>query len=110
MLLEMFYFWNPDNCLCRAMREKRKYEKKQDCYWNEGIVQSRKKRQRSQVTFVEPSDQEPGPSSAALDHNEEDLNKLSVAQLHKRIRTKKIQVKGLAKFKKCELIEVLKKA
>lgn len=22
MLLEMFYFWNPDNCHCKAMRER----------------------------------------------------------------------------------------
>lgn len=51
--------------------------------------------------------EEPGPSDE-LTEQEEDLGKLSVSQLKERIKSKNIQVKGLAKLKKRELIELLK--
>ena len=73
-------------------------------------METRKKRQRSQVIVTEAPDQEPGPSTAASATNEEDLNKLSVRELREKIKSKKIQIKGLAKLKKCELIEALKNA
>lgn len=84
-------------------REKRKYNKQNKNYWEEGIVETRKKRQRSQVITSE----EPGPSDE-LTEQEEDLGKLSVSQLKERIKSKNIQVKGLAKLKKRELIELFK--
>ena len=57
--------------------------------------------------------QEPGPSDAVtneLTEREEDLHKLTVLQLKERIKSKGLQVKGLAKLKKRELIELVKKA
>lgn len=55
--------------------------------------------------------EESGPSDAInneLTEQEEDLSKLNVPQLKERIKSKNIQVKGLAKLKKRELIELLK--
>ena len=91
-------------------REKRKYTKKKNDYWDDGIVETRKKRQRSQAIVTEAPDQEPGPSTAADGGCEGDLNRLSVKELQEKIKSKKIQIKGLAKLKKCELIEVLRNA
>ena len=89
-------------------REKRKYTKRKEDYWDEGIVETRKKRQRSQVVSTESSGEDPGPSSATNDGYEEDLTKLNVKQLREKIKSKNIQVKGLAKLKKQDLIEVIK--
>ena len=89
-------------------REKRKYTKTKDDYWDEGIVETRKKRQRSQVVSTETSGGDPGPSSATNDGYEEDLTKLNVKQLREKIKSKNIQVKGLAKLKKWDLIKVIK--
>ena len=91
-------------------REKRKYTKTKDDYWDDGIVETRKKRQRSQVIATESPDAEAGSSSAVNDGYEEDLNKLSVKDLREKIKSRKIQIKRLAKLKKCELIKVLKNA
>ena len=60
-------------------REKWKDTKKDD-YWD-GIVETRKKRQRSQAIVTEAPDQEPGPSTAANSGYEDDLNRLSVKEL-----------------------------
>ena len=87
-------------------REKRKYDKQNKDYWEGGIVASRKKRHRSQVNAM---DEEPGPSDE-LPEQEEDLGKLNVSQLKERIKSRNIQVKGLTKLKKKELIELLKNA
>lgn len=57
------------------------------------------------------TNEESGPSDAInneLTEQEEDLSKLNVPQLKERIKSKNIQVKGLAKLKKRELIELLK--
>ena len=89
-------------------REKRKYTKTKDDYWDEGIVETRKKRQRSQVVSTETSGGDPGPSSATNDGYEEDLTKLNVKQLREKIKSKNIQVKGLEKLKKWDLIKVIK--
>ena len=45
---------------CITGPRKRKYEKRSD-YWEDGIVETRKKRQRSQLTV---SNEEPGPLDA----------------------------------------------
>ena len=71
-------------------------------------METRKKRQRSQVVSTETSGEDPGPSSATNDGYEEDLTKLNVKQLREKIKSKNIQVKGLAKLKKLYLIEVIK--
>ena len=91
-------------------REKQKYTKKKDDYWDDGIVETRKKRQRSQAIVTEALDQEPGLSTAANGGCEGDLNRVSVKELREKTKLKKIQIKGLTKLKKCELIEVLRNA
>lgn len=56
------------------------------------------------------TNEEPGPSDEInneLTEQEEDLSKLNVLQLKERIKSKNIQVKGLAKLKKREIIELL---
>ena len=53
---------------------------------------------------VIPTNQEPGPSSTVNDDLTEHLSQLSVLQLREQIKSKKIQVKGLAKLRKSELI------
>lgn len=56
------------------------------------------------------ANEEPGPSDEInneLTEQEEDLSKLNVLQLKERIKSKNIQVKGLAKLKKREIIELL---
>lgn len=84
-----------------------KYTKKEEDYWNDGIVETRKKRQRSHIIVTEAPDQEPGPSTAPCEDN---LNKLSVKELREKIKFTENPKKGLAKLKKCELIKVLRNA
>ena len=59
-------------------------------------METRKKRQTSQFFSNETSDEYSGPSSATNDGYEEDLTKLNVKQLREKIKSKNIQVKGLA--------------
>ena len=71
-------------------------------------METRKKRQRSQVVSTETSGEDPGPSSTTNDGYEEDLTTLNVKQLRQKIKAKNIQVKGLVKLKNWDLIEVIK--
>ena len=87
-------------------RSKRKYEKKDEEYWENGIVESRKKRVHSSKNVEVDGSQEPLEEPRDKTDMQE-YNNLTVKQLKDEIRLKGLKVKGISKMKKVELIEVL---
>ena len=79
----------------RHEREKRKYTKKKADYWDDGIVETRIKKQRSQVIVKVSPDSEPGSSSHINDGHRVDLNKRSAKDSREKIKSRKIQIKGV---------------
>ncbi|XP_028418693.1 uncharacterized protein LOC114544180 [Dendronephthya gigantea] len=101
--------------LQKCERKKRKYEKQNHDYWEKGIVESQKKRVRSTSKAIELNNEN---SSTVLNAphtglNEEqtiDYKKMTVKQLRQEIKSKHLQVKGLSKLNKNQLIDVLKES
>ncbi|CAH3041501.1 unnamed protein product [Pocillopora meandrina] len=86
-------------------REKRKYEKQNSEYWNSGIVDSRKKRKHSRGGASE-SQGEP-PASNANEVTGTNYEKMTIKELIQNIKSQNLQVKGISKLKKAELIDIL---
>lgn len=86
-------------------REKRKYEKQNDEYWNSGIVDSRKKRKHSRGGVSE-SQGEPSASNTSEDTSS-NYEKMTIKELIQNIKSQNLQVKGISKLKKAELIDIL---
>lgn len=86
-------------------REKRKYEKQNNEYWNSGIVDSRKKRKHSRGGVSE-SQSEP-PASNTSEVTRTNYEKMTIKELIQNITSQNLQVKGISKLKKAEFIDIL---
>ena len=86
-------------------REKRKYDKQNNEYWGSGIVESRKKRMHSRVSASESQSE-----ASAIDTTEvtrANYEKMTIKQLTQEIKSRNLQVSGISKLKKGQLIDVL---
>lgn len=87
-------------------REKRQYTKRKAAYWEDGIIETRKKRKRA--CLRELQNDHNGADVQGNNLSEDKYNKMTVKQLRQEIKSIGINVKGIAKLKKCQLVEILK--
>lgn len=87
-------------------REKKQYYKRKTAYWEDGIIETRKKRMkacaREQQSIHNGADVQ-GNSSRT-----DDYNKMTFKQLKQEIKSLGINVPGIAKMKKSQLVELLR--
>lgn len=87
-------------------REKRQYCKRKTTYWEDGIIETRKKRMKACAR-----EQHSNHSGADVQGNNSSTNeyiKMTVKQLKQEIKALGIKVPGIAKMKKSQLVELLK--
>lgn len=86
-------------------REKRKYNKNNEEYWEEGIVETRKKRMRSKPTSPAGNDQE--PNLQETNTNATNYQIMKVQQLREEVKSRNLNIRGLGRLKRKELLELL---
>ena len=86
-------------------REKRKYEKQNSEYYNSGIVDSRKKRKHSRGGASESQGKPPASNTSEVTGT--NYEKMTIKELIQNIKSQNLQVKGISKLKKAELIDIL---
>ena len=85
-------------------RQKRKYEKINETYWTEDIVESRKTRSRGEPR----EDNQPDSSNETQTNTfSTDYTKMTVNQLKQEIIARNLNNRGISKMKKNELIKLL---
>ena len=84
-------------------RRKRSYDKHSNDYWEHGIVDDRKKR----ISSKRGNAGQPAELSVP-EHDTTSYDNMTVKKLKEQIKSKNIKVKGLAKMKKGQLIDILK--
>ena len=91
-------------------REKRTYQKRNWAYWDEGIIENRKKRAKA---CLRDTDNDGGSSSSSMEEEKEDnsdnFSKMTVKQLRQELKARNRTVKGIKKMVKSKLIEILQR-
>ena len=97
---------NRQQLLSHCKREKRQYHKRNAAYWENDMIETRKKRKKAclrEIQINHSASVEQGSNSSANKYN-----KMTVKQLRQEIKSASINVRGLAKLKKIQLVEILK--
>jgi hypothetical protein len=97
---------NRQQLLSHCEREKRQYHKRNSAYWENDIIEIRKKRTKACLREIQIN------HSASVEQrsnsSENKYNKMTVKQLRQEIKSASINVRGLSKLKKIQLVEILK--